>query len=168
MPGPALGAAPCRGGERLWRSNGSSTPRADNCSALGLRLSGSCVPSHYMAASSPTHPIGVRWDSGGAQGQTAAKGTSRRGKMSPSETIKLLNKIRCLSECSLFFSVCLGSATLTSWPYRGAAEWTGLIAQETDALANFSTPVKPGQELNAFALQKNSSLSFPSFLSATP
>lgn len=104
----------------------------------------------------------------GAQSQTAARGTSRRGKMSPSETIKLLNKIRCLSECSLFFSVCLGSATLTSWPYRGAAEWTGLIAQETGALANFSAPVKPGQELNAFALQKNSSLSFPSFLSATP
>lgn len=90
----------------------------------------------------------------GAQGQTAVRGTSRRGKMSPSETIKLLNKIRCLLECSLFFSVCLGSATLTSWPYRGAAEWTGLIAQETGALANFSAPVKPGQELNAFALQK--------------
>ena len=99
--------------------------------------------------------------------QTAVRGTSRRGKMSPSETIKLLNKTRCLCECSMFFSVCLGSATLTSRPYRGAAEGMRLIVQETSALANFSALTKPGQEFNAFALQKSSPLSFPPSFSAT-
>lgn len=99
--------------------------------------------------------------------QTAARGASSRGKMSPSETIKLLNKTRCLCECSMFFSVCLGSATLTSWPYRGAAEGTRWTVQETGALANFSALKKPGQGFNAFALQTNPPLSFPPSLSAT-
>lgn len=111
-------------------------------------------------------PCGARprWSRGC---QTAARGTSRRGKMSPSETIKLLNKTRCFCECSMFFSICLGSATLTSRPHRGAAEGTRWIVQETSALANFSALKKPGQGFNAFALQKNSPLSFPPSLSAT-
>lgn len=116
----------------------------------------------------PRHiPHGTRrgW---GARGQAAARGMSRE-KMSPPpapETIKWLNKTLCLSECSLFLSVCLGSGTLTSWPYRGAAERLGLIAQETGALAKCSALEKPGQEFRVFALQKNSSPSFPPFLSA--
>lgn len=101
-----------------------------------------------------TSPVGRGGAGGGARGQAAARGMSGRGKMSPPETIKRLNKILRLSECSLFFSVCLGSATLTSWPYRGAAEWTGLIAQETGALASCSALAKPGQEFHVFALQK--------------
>lgn len=71
-------------------------------------------------------------------------------------------------ECSLFLSVCLGSGTLTSWPYRGAAERPGLIAQETGALAKCSALEKPGQEFHVFALQKNSSLSFPPFPFCSP
>jgi len=66
----------------------------------------------------------------------------------------------------MFFSVCLGSAALTSWPYRGAAEGMRWVVQETGALANFSALTTPGQEFNAFPLQKNSPLSFPPSLSA--
>lgn len=131
----------------------------------GLKLSGGVLP----CARGVGWPWGVllphpTWSWGC---QTAARGALSRGKMSPSETIKLLNKTRCLCECSMFFSVCLGSATLTSWPYRGAAEGTRWTVQETGALANFSALKKPGQGFNAFALQANPPLSFPPSPSAT-
>lgn len=134
---------------------------------LGGRSGGDLLP-RVAEHPQPRHvPRGA--ESGRRSGgcQTAARGTARRGKMSPSETIQLLNKSRCLRECSMFFSICLGSATLTSRPYRGAAEGMRLIVQETSALANGSALTKSGQEFNAFPLQKKSPLSFPPSLSAT-
>lgn len=116
-------------------------------------------PHHIPYGAQPRWGWAVGCRSGGCQ--TAARGTSRRGKMSPSETIKLLNKTHCLCECSMFFSICLGSATLTSWPYRGAAEGMRLIVQETSALANFSALMKPGQELMPFLCRKILPCPFP-------
>lgn len=112
--------------------------RASSCaSSVGWPWGGSFCSGQLstLSLSTSREGLGSGCRSGGCQ--TTAKATSRRGKMSPSETIKLVNKTLCLCECLVFFSVCLGSATLTSWPYRGAAEGMRLIVQETSALANF-------------------------------
>lgn len=113
------GCSPMQRGKCLWRSNGSSTPRAGNCSALGLRLFGSCVPSHCMAASSPTHPIRVRWDSGGHKAKPQRGGRQEGEKCHPQKQLNCLIKSVASRSARCSFPFALAQPHLHHGPIAG-------------------------------------------------